>query len=229
MTLYFIRIFIYTLLPLIAAGLVTTLSREIQSRSQKLEVYLLYLFGLGVAGSGIGGFFGHLFISDRIAESIGWASGSPFQLEMGFANLALGLLGFGAIARKDGFREATVIAVAVIGVGAAIVHFMDIIQRGNLAPGNTIQNVSNLLRPALLIGFLRASRRDHVGDEVSETWRMKHSQAVGWLTGMVATGFGLGFGFGQLVLGTALGVLAGALMVYISLKNLGGEGNALEI
>jgi hypothetical protein len=29
-----------------------------------LEIFLLYLFGIGAAGSGIGGFFGHLFISD---------------------------------------------------------------------------------------------------------------------------------------------------------------------
>jgi len=46
-----------------------------------------------------------------------------------------------------------VIAVTVFGVGATIVHVSDIIQTGNLAPGNTIQNVGNLLKPALLIGF----------------------------------------------------------------------------
>jgi hypothetical protein len=35
------------------------------------EIFLLYLFGIGVAGSGIGGFLGHVFISDPVAESIG--------------------------------------------------------------------------------------------------------------------------------------------------------------
>ena len=60
--------------------------------------------------------------------------------------------------RRDGFREATVIAATVLGVGATV-HVMDVIESGNLAPGNTIQNVSNLLRPALLIAFLAASRR----------------------------------------------------------------------
>ena len=61
--------------------------------------------------------------------------------------------------RRDGFREATVIAVTVFGVGATIVHVSDIIDTGNMAPGNTLQNVGNLLNPALLIGFLAASRR----------------------------------------------------------------------
>jgi hypothetical protein len=111
------------------------------------------------AGSRIGGFFGHFFISDSVAESIGWPTGNPFQLEVGVANLAVGILGGVAMGRRDGFREATVIAATVFGVGATVVHVMDVIESGNLAPGNTIQNVSNLLRPALLIAFLAASRR----------------------------------------------------------------------
>jgi hypothetical protein len=72
--------------------------------------------------AGLGGFFGHFFISDSVAKSIGWPTGNPFQLEVGFANLAIGILGIIAMGRRDGFREATVIAVTVFGVGATIVH-----------------------------------------------------------------------------------------------------------
>lgn len=64
-----------------------------RSRERKIETFLLYLFGIGVAGSGIGGFFGHFFISDSVAKSIGWPTGNLFQLEVGFANLAIGILG----------------------------------------------------------------------------------------------------------------------------------------
>ena len=120
---------------------------------------LIPLFIIGVAGSGIGGFLAHVFISDEIADAIGWDAGSPFQLEVGFANLAIGLLGAIAAERRDGFREATVIAATVFAVGATFVHIRDIVDTGNLAPGNTIQNVPNLLRPALLIFFLRRSRQ----------------------------------------------------------------------
>jgi hypothetical protein len=52
-----------------------------------LELFLLHLFGVGVAGSGIGGFFGHVFVSDPVAESIGWPTGNLLQLEVGMANL----------------------------------------------------------------------------------------------------------------------------------------------
>ena len=166
---------------------------------------------------------GHVFLSDRVAESIGWPAGSPFQLEMGFANLALAILGLISVGRRDGYREATVVAVTVVGVGATIVHIVDILQTGNIAPGNTIQNVSNLLRPALLIGLLYASRRSEwlSGAERSgesfDRWRLRHAQAAGWMTGMVAGGFGVGYALDRPVLGTFVGLLIGAVAVSLSL------------
>ena len=172
--------------------------------------------GVGVAGSGIGGFFGHVFISDPVAESIGWPTGNPFQLEVGVANLAVGILGIVAMGRRDGFREATVIAATVFGVGATVVHVMDVIESGNLAPGNTIQNVSNLLRPALLIAFLAASRRaERSPDSEAQTagfdqWCEPRIRAAGMMTGSVAAGFGAGFAIDLPLIGTLVGTLIGA-------------------
>ena len=93
-----LRIFVYSILPLIIAIGQVGLDKSSRSRERKIETFLLYLFGIGVAGSGIGGFFGHFFISDSVAESIGWPTGNPFQLEVGFANLAIGILGIIAMA-----------------------------------------------------------------------------------------------------------------------------------
>jgi 4-amino-4-deoxy-L-arabinose transferase-like glycosyltransferase len=224
-----LRIFIYSILPLIIAVVHLSLDKSSQSRERKLELFLLYLFGVGVAGSGIGGFFGHYFISDSVAESIGWPTGNPFQLEVGFANLAVGILGIVAMGRRDGFREATVIAVTVFGVGATIVHARDIIETGNLAPGNTLQNVGNLLKPALLIGFLVASRRaEHSPDsEVHtsgfDTWRGPRIQAAGLMTGSVAAGFSVGFAIDQQVFGTLVGTLVGAgLVAFVIARASGG-------
>ncbi len=124
------------------------------------------------------------------------AEGSPFQQEMGFANLALGALGLVAAGRRDGFREATVIAVAVVGVGATVVHVIDIVQEGNLAAGNSIQNVGNLLRPALLIAALIMSRRFEpaVTEALSFDPRRKRMVGVaGVITAVVGTGFAIGF------------------------------------
>jgi hypothetical protein len=230
MSVVALRLFVYSVLPVVAASIHIALDKSCRSRERNLEIFLLYLFGVGVAGGGIGGFFGHFFISDVVAESIGWPKGNPFQLEVGFANLALGILGFVAMGRRDGFREATVIAVTVFGVGATIVHLMDIVQTGNLAPGNTLQNVSNLLKPVLLISFLTAIRRaegtrdSEASAPTFERWRRPRVQAAGLMTGCVAAGFGVGFGIGVPVIGTALGILVGTGLVVVTISHASNDG-----
>jgi 4-amino-4-deoxy-L-arabinose transferase-like glycosyltransferase len=211
-----IRVFAFSVLPVIIAVGHLGLDSSSRPRERRLEIFLLYLFGVGVAGSGIGGFFGHVFISDPVAESIGWPTGNPFQLEVGVANLAVGILGVVAMGRRDGFREATVIAATVLGVGATVVHVMDVIDSGNLAPGNSIQNISNLLRPALLIAFLAASRRaERSPDSEAQTpgfeqWREPRIRAAGLMTGSIAAGFGAGFAIELPLIGTLVGTLVGA-------------------
>ena len=220
MTAYLERIFVYVVLPFLLALAHIRLDRGARTRERRLELFLLYMLGIGVGANGIGGFSGHLFASDQVAEAIGWPTGNPFQLEVGFANLALGVLGVLAIHRRDGLREATVISATVFSVGATVVHIMDILKTGNLAPGNTVQNVGNLLRPALLIAFLALSRRADKGGEPElrpaefQRWRAPQANWPAWITGGVAMGFGIGLAVGQGLLGALLGVALGASVAW---------------
>lgn len=209
------RVLAFSVLPLLLAALHVRLDAGASDRLRKAEVYLVYLFLLGVAASGLSGFFGHVFAADAVAESIGWPTGSPFQQEMGFANLALGVLGLVAAARRDGFREATVIAVAVVGVGATVVHVDDIVENGNLAAGNSIQNIGNLLKPAVLIAALVVSRRaEPVPEALSfDRWRMPVVGAAGTVTAVVGTGFAIGFSIDLVVLSTLLAAVLAAGIV----------------
>jgi hypothetical protein len=210
MTLSIVRIFCFTILPLLVAWVQSILDRSTNTRERRIELFLIYLFALGVAGSGIGGFFSHFFISDVVAESIGWPAGNPFQLEVAFANLAVGVLGLIAVGRRDGFREATVIA-----------------ETGNLAPGNTWQNVANLLRPAFLIAFLAASRRAEKSPQSEtnspefDTWRSPRLLGAGLMTASVATGFGAGFALNLVLIGTLVGVIVGCILVAYVLYRAG--------
>jgi hypothetical protein len=219
-----LRVFMFSILPLLVGGVHIALDRTVTSHERRSEVMLIYLLALGVTASGMAGFFGHLFLSDIIAESIGWPSGNPFQLEVGFANLALGILGIKAVERRDGFREATVIAVAVFGFGATIVHLIDIVETGNLAPGNTVQNISNLLKPTLLILILTASRRaergptSEAGAPGFEEWRGPRIQAAWLIVFGVSVGFGIGFAVGRPVMGTLLGLAAGVALAVTLLR-----------
>lgn len=211
-----VRLFAFTVLPVLLATLHVRLDTSAKGRLRTAEVYLIYLFVLGVAAGGLSGFFGHVFTPDTVAESIGWPTGSPFQQEMGFANLALGVLGFIAAERRDGFREATVIAIAIVGVGATLVHVTDMVREGNLAPGNSLQNIGNLLKPALLIPILIVSRRsapDEADDLSFDPWRRTVLRTAGIVTAIVGAGFGIGFSLDRAVPATLIAAALAAGIV----------------
>jgi 4-amino-4-deoxy-L-arabinose transferase-like glycosyltransferase len=223
MIIFGVRLFLFLFLPLLLSGGILLLDHSTSTRERRLEVPLIFLFGLGVAASGIASFIGHFFFSDIVTDSVGWAQGSPFQLEIAFANLGVGLLGIVATARRDGFREATVIVVTVLGVGASIVHFMDILATGNMAPGNTVQNIANLVKPAFLIPLLIASRRSERSKDSDantpqfEAWRIPLLQSVAFSTGIVSTAFGVGYAIGQpllvSIIGTSVAVVITAILL----------------
>jgi Na+/melibiose symporter-like transporter len=98
----------------------------------RLLRYLL-LFPVGILS--LWAFIGHVFFPERSAAAIGWAT-SPFQYEVGVANLGIGVAAIYAAFRGFEARVAAGIAVACFLVGAGIGHVGDIIATGNLAPGN---------------------------------------------------------------------------------------------
>ena len=206
------RMVAYSFLPILLAVGHLLLDRQARRPARAIELFMIYLFAISVGANGWGGAFGHLFLSDLIADSIGWAAGSPFQLEMGFANLALGVLGFVSVSRRDGFRAATITATIVIGVGATIVHLLDIVHEGNLSPGNTIQNVGNLLDPILFIVLLWLSARRADPDAASADflrWQMRQQPVAYWSAAGIGTGFGVGFAVGGVLWGTLIGAAIG--------------------
>jgi hypothetical protein len=110
------------------------------------------LFPLGVQG--LWAFLGHVFFPDRSAAAIGWAP-SPFQYEVGVANLGLGLACIYAAFSGFPARLAAGVAVGCFLFGAGIGHIRDIAETGNLAPGNSGPiMVTDFLTPIVLFGLL---------------------------------------------------------------------------
>jgi Na+/melibiose symporter-like transporter len=93
----------------------------------------LFLFPLGLQG--LWAFIGHVFFAERAAAAIGWAM-SPFQYEVGVANLGIGLASIYAAFRGFEARLATAIVAACFLGGAGIGHIMNIAASGDLASGN---------------------------------------------------------------------------------------------
>jgi hypothetical protein len=229
--LFLVRIFAYSLLPLLLATGHFLLDRQARTLARRIELFMIYIFAVSVGANGLSGAFGHLFLSDLVAEGVGWPVGSPFQLEMGFANLLVGVLGLMAISRRDGFRTATILATTILGLGATTVHLWDIASTGNLAPGNTLQNLGNLLDPALLIGLTFLAARTTDPDAESPAflhWQMRQQPVVGMAAAGIGTGFGIGFAVGGLLLWTLIGALVGiGIGVVISKRTAQGPDDLI--
>lgn len=128
-----------------------------KNRGQKriAEIFLLYWFAIAIGAAGVFEFAGHTFLADQVAASIGWPAGSPFQQEVAFADLALGVLGIGCVFRRENFWLATAIAAAVMYWGDALGHIVQIVRHGNHHPGNSGAVLwGNIAIPAVAICLL---------------------------------------------------------------------------
>lgn len=113
---------------------------------------LLLLLPVGI-GSVWAGFF-HVFFPAISAQSIGWQV-SPFQFEIGVADLALGITAIIAFWSSLPFKAAVVCYTALFFLGVAIGHVRDAIEAGNYAPNNfglllIVTIIQMLLLPLLL-------------------------------------------------------------------------------
>jgi hypothetical protein len=120
-----------------------------------VKKFLLSFLVISVGIGSIWAFIGHAFLSAKVAASIGWPAGNPFQLEVAFANLGIGVLGILCYWFRDNFWVATVISSSIFLLGAAYVHTINIINYSNYSPGNagTIFYM-DLIGPAILIVLL---------------------------------------------------------------------------
>ena len=128
-------IYIFLIVTLIGAVLHLFLSKA-REKNRIFEVFLLWFLVIMVGIGSIWAFMGHVFMSNMVAATIGWPAGNPFQLEVGIANLSYGILGLLCWKFRDNFWTATVIALSTFYLGDAYVHVVNMMQTGNIAPGN---------------------------------------------------------------------------------------------
>jgi hypothetical protein len=121
-----------------------------------VEIFLLQLIYVGIAFFSLRGFIGHTILADVVAEDIGWATGSPFQIELALYHLGFGVAGMISIWRRDSLWIGVIYAKSIFLFGAAGVHIWDIIANGNLSHGNfgTVLFVNDFIIPLTLIVLL---------------------------------------------------------------------------
>lgn len=115
----------------IAALACAALDRKGPAAERTLSWLLLLPIGIG----GLWSAFFHLAYPEMTARFIGWEN-SPFQFEVGMADLAFGVAGCAAFRASFGFRAATVLVNAIFLLGDAAGHVRQMMAAGNFAPGN---------------------------------------------------------------------------------------------
>lgn len=115
----------------------------------------VFIFPLGLIA--LWAFVGHVFFPDRAAAAIGWQP-SPFQFEVGVANLGIGLASLYAAFSKFTARVAVAIFASCFLIGAGVGHVHLIATDGNVAPGNAGPIlISDFLAPLAILALLAAA------------------------------------------------------------------------
>ncbi|MCB1149851.1 MAG: hypothetical protein KDK48_06765 [Chlamydiia bacterium] len=142
-------------LYLFGLAVLFTLVHYAWKRGSFAETFLAYLLFFNVGLMGLLAGYAHIFMGPEIAEQIGWAPGSPFQFEMGIANISYGVLGVLSFWRRGKFWEATVIGYSILLLGAMVGHIIEW-TKGDSAPLNIGPAIWlwDFVLPLLLLGLL---------------------------------------------------------------------------
>ena len=115
---------VFVVLSLVAASIHLGVSSS--RRSSKAATYLLYLLTA----------YAHVFRTVQTSASIGWST-SPYEYEVGMADLTVGVLGIFCLWLRGNFWLATAIANAVWLLGDAVGHIRQMVLNSNHAANNS--------------------------------------------------------------------------------------------
>jgi hypothetical protein len=140
----------------VAALVLAALTSGRGSAAERLLAWTL-LLPIGVTGLWAG--ISHVFFPAVAAAHIGWQV-SPFQFEVGMADLAIGVTACVAFWQDLPFKAAAVCAASIFLLGDAIGHIREMTVAGNFAPGNAgLPFYMDIICPTLAIILLIMAKR----------------------------------------------------------------------
>ncbi|MBE0670572.1 MAG: hypothetical protein IH588_08295 [Anaerolineales bacterium] len=148
-----LNVYIQIVVTIISIAVHLFATRNKRRAESALELITLYTIGLAGWFTITSGFFGHIIYADEVAISIGWPLHSGFQMELAFAAIGIGIVGFGGFWNKS-FWLPFIIAKTSFMLGAGITHIIHMVQDNNFSPSNTgIILYWDILLPIILIAL----------------------------------------------------------------------------
>ncbi len=138
-------------------------TRNKERKESTLALVTLYVIGLSGWFSISSGLFGHIIYADEVAEAIGWPLNSGFQMELGFAAIGIGLIGWIGFWNPS-FWLPFIIAKTTFMWGAGTTHILHMIRQDNYSVSNTgIVVYWDFLFPILLVAVYTLYQRERQG------------------------------------------------------------------
>ena len=143
----------------VAVAFVRVRRGGVRDRRLAADVYWqeITFYAVGLALLWYGTF--HAFFQDYASRLIGWLP-SPFERELGFVEIAVGVAALVSRWRSYDMRLAITIVFALFSLGAAAQHIYLIVCCGNMNPGNAgiILWFNDLALPLLLVALAWLAR-----------------------------------------------------------------------
>jgi hypothetical protein len=152
---------VFAAIALIGAAIHRHRDSQPRSTARTLEIFLIWWMVVAVGIAAIFGSMFHFFDGPDTAREIGFSNGDGgFQTEVGFADLAIGVLGVLCARFRDGFLLAAVIAVSICYLGDAYGHLHQAAIHDNHAPDNTGLTLwADFIAPLVAIALYSSWRR----------------------------------------------------------------------
>src|ERR1700685_194563 len=115
----------------VAAFVLAAITRSPSYFPGRLLGWLILSVGIAYAWAG----FFHIAFPHMAASSIGWEV-SPFQFEIGVADVSIGIVAIVSFWRSLDFKGPVVGYLSLFSIGVAYGHFRDAIYGGNVSKNN---------------------------------------------------------------------------------------------
>ena len=144
----------FTLVAVVAASVHIAFSPQRRASGAAIAgTYLLYLLFFYVGLMGLLTAYAHVFRPVQTSASIGWAT-SPYEYEVGMADLTVGVLGVLCMKFRGDFWLATAIANAFWLLGDAVGHIRQMTVYNNHASNNSgIFLATEIIMPLVILSL----------------------------------------------------------------------------
>ena len=164
-----LNVYLQIIVTVVSIGAHLFFTRNKPRKETTLELIAIYTIGLAGWFGIMSGVFGHIIFADSVATSIGWPLNSGFQMELAFASIGIGAIGFAGFWKRS-FWLPFIIARSTFMLGAGITHIIHMLEYGNLSPSNVgVVLYWDFLLPVLLVAvYVLYRRQQKAGREKSQ-------------------------------------------------------------